>query len=69
MRDAALISAAQRVEHYEMADYVTVRTYAELLGQTQCANLLEETLTEEKAVNQKLTSIAGKVNSKAHQHA
>jgi len=69
VRDAALISAAQRVEHYEMAAYGTVRTYAQLLGQTQCAKLLEETLEEEKAADQKLTSIAGKVNSQAHQHA
>lgn len=69
VRDAALISAAQRVEHYEMAAYGTVRTYAQLLGQKQCAKLLEETLEEEKAADQKLTSIAGKVNTQAYQHA
>lgn len=69
VRDAALISAAQRVEHYEMAAYGTVRTYAQLLGQNQCAELLDETLEEEKAADQKLTSIAGKVNALAHQHA
>lgn len=69
VRDAALISAAQRVEHYEMAAYGTVRTYAQLLGQAQCAKLLDQTLEEEKAADQKLTSIAGKVNSRAHQHA
>lgn len=69
VRDAALISAAQRVEHYEMAAYGTVRTYAQLLGQKQCARLLEETLEEEKAADQRLTSIAGKVNTQAYQHA
>jgi ferritin-like metal-binding protein YciE len=69
VRDAALISAAQRVEHYEMAAYGTVRTYAQLLGQTQCAKLLEETLEEEKAADQKLTSISGTVNKHALQDA
>ena len=69
VRDAAMIAAAQRVEHYEMAAYGTVRTYAELLGQTQCAKLLDETLEEEKAADQKLTSIARKVNVLAQQHA
>ena len=69
VRDAALISAAQRVEHYEMAAYGTVRTYANQLGQSQCARLLEETLEEEKQTDQKLTSIASKVNVQAQQHA
>ena len=69
VRDAALISAAQRVEHYEMAAYGTVRTYAQLLGQSQVAKLLEETLEEEKAADQKLTSIAQKVNVRAQQNA
>lgn len=69
VRDAALISAAQRVEHYEMAAYGTVRTYAQLLGQSEVAKLLEETLEEEKAADQKLTSIAQKVNVKVQQHA
>ena len=69
VRDAALISAAQRVEHYEMAAYGTVRTYANQLGQPQCARLLEETLEEEKQTDQKLTSIASKVNVQAQQHA
>ena len=69
VRDAALISAAQRVEHYEMAAYGTVRTYANQLGQSQCARLLEQTLEEEKQTDQKLTSIASKVNVQAQQHA
>jgi ferritin-like metal-binding protein YciE len=69
VRDSALISAAQRVEHYKMAAYGTVRTYAQILGQAEAAKLLEETLEEEKAAEQKLTSIAQKVNGKAQQHA
>ncbi len=69
VRDAALISAAQRVEHYEMAAYGSVRAYAELLGQTEAAKLLEETLEEEKAADQKLTSISQKVNEAANQNA
>ena len=69
VRDAALISAAQRVEHYEMAGYGTVRTYAELLGQTEASKLLEETLKEEKAADEKLTMISQKVNVKAQQTA
>lgn len=69
VRDAALISAAQRVEHYEMAAYGTVRTYAELLGRVEASKLLEQTLEEEKAADQKLTTISQKVNEKAQQHA
>jgi ferritin-like metal-binding protein YciE len=68
VRDAALISAAQRVEHYEMAAYGTVRSYAEILGQSEAAKLLEQTLEEEKAADQKLTSIAQTVNVKARQY-
>jgi ferritin-like metal-binding protein YciE len=69
VRDAAMISAAQRVEHYEMAGYGTVRTYAELLGQNEIANLLQQTLDEEGETNKKLTQIASKVNRQAHKHA
>src|SRR5262249_443001 len=58
VHDAALISAAQRVEHYEIAAYSTLRTWAEELGHTQARGLLDETLAEEKAANQKLTEIA-----------
>jgi ferritin-like metal-binding protein YciE len=60
--DAGIISAAQRVEHYEMAGYGTVRTYAELLGQGEFANLLQETLDEEKEADQTLSEIASGVN-------
>lgn len=56
--DAALVSAAQKVEHYEIASYGTLRTYARLLGQDEVASLLEQTLDEEKATDEKLTSLA-----------
>ena len=66
VRDAALIAAAQRVEHYEMAGYGTARTFSEQLGLPEIASLLEETLDEEKEANEKLTAIAiEKVNPKA----
>jgi ferritin-like metal-binding protein YciE len=63
--DAGIISAAQRVEHYEMAGYGTVRTYAKLLGQQEHANLLQQTLQEEEQADQKLTQIANTVNVEA----
>lgn len=56
--DAALIAAAQKVEHYEISAYGTLRTYANLLGQPKLASLFEATLNEEKATDQKLTSVA-----------
>jgi len=65
IRDAAIISAAQRVEHYEMAGYGSVRAYAEQLDQKENAKLLQETLEEEKAADKKLTEIAQTVNSRA----
>jgi ferritin-like metal-binding protein YciE len=58
VRDAALIAAAQRVEHYEMAGYGCVRTYARLLGDDIGAGLLEKTLHEEGAADKKLTDLA-----------
>jgi ferritin-like metal-binding protein YciE len=58
VKDAALIAAAQRVEHYEIAGYGTVRTYAEELGFDDAANLLQKTLDEEGKANKKLTSLA-----------
>ena len=64
--DAALISAAQRVEHYEIAGYGTVRTYAELLGFTEAVRLLERTLQEEEAADELLTQIAeSSINAEA----
>ncbi len=63
--DAGIISAAQRVEHYEMAGYGTVRTYAELLGQQEIAQLLQQTLDEERDADETLTEIARGVNLEA----
>jgi ferritin-like metal-binding protein YciE len=57
-RDAGLIAAAQRVEHYEIAAYGTVRTYAELLGHDQHVTLLEKTLNEEEETDERLTQLA-----------
>jgi ferritin-like metal-binding protein YciE len=65
VRDAGLISAAQRVEHYEIAGYGCARTYAELLGDNDGAELLQQTLDEEKATDRKLTEIAGSINVEA----
>jgi ferritin-like metal-binding protein YciE len=58
MRDAGIISAAQKVEHYEIASYGTLRTFAQTLGHTTAVSLLEQTLEEEKAADQKLTEVA-----------
>jgi ferritin-like metal-binding protein YciE len=58
IRDAALIGAAQRVEHYEIAGYGTARTFAEMLGYTEAAELLQQTLDEEKETDQSLTELA-----------
>ncbi|MEW4526735.1 ferritin-like domain-containing protein [Maioricimonas sp. JC845] len=58
VRDAALIAAAQRVEHYEIAAYGTARQLATRLGRSDIARLLQETLDEEGAADRKLTSIA-----------
>ena len=67
--DAGLISAAQHVEHYEMAGYGCVRTYAELLGHSNFVDLLQQTLDEEKATDEKLTQLAGKINVQAEKAA
>lgn len=65
--DAALIGAAQRVEHYEIAAYGTACAFAEELGQTQQASLLNETLEEEKETNEKLTELAEQINAQANE--
>jgi ferritin-like metal-binding protein YciE len=62
VKDAALIAAAQRIEHYEIAGYGCVRTYANLLGDSEAANLLEKTLEEEKEADQLLGGIAEEIN-------
>jgi ferritin-like metal-binding protein YciE len=64
-KDAMLIAAAQRVEHYEMAGYGCVKTYARLLGYEDAAKLLEETLGEEVATDEKLTEAAESINVEA----
>lgn len=58
MRDAGIISAAQKVEHYEIASYGTLRTFAQTLGIDDAAQLLEEILDEEKSADEKLTDVA-----------
>jgi ferritin-like metal-binding protein YciE len=65
LMDAALIGAAQRVEHYEIAGYGTVRAFAEVLGETEHVSLLEQTLEEEKETDEKLTELAEQINSQA----
>jgi ferritin-like metal-binding protein YciE len=61
VRDAGLIAAAQRIEHYEMAGYGCARTYAELLGDKKGARMLDMTLREEEATDLKLTKLAKSV--------
>lgn len=65
IKDAALIGAAQKVEHYEIAAYGTLRTYAELMARDDVVTLLQATLEEEGATDKKLTQIAEKLNAEA----
>jgi len=65
--DAALIGAAQRVEHYEIAAYGTVCEFAKVLGETKHASLLEKTLQEEKQTDEKLTKLAKEINVQANE--
>ncbi len=65
VRDAALIGASQRVEHYEMAGYGTARDFAKTLGMNDVAELLEATLEEEKAADKKLSAISRTLNNQA----
>src|SRR5688572_9523586 len=65
--DAGLIAAAQRVEHYEIAVYGTLKTYARILGDGDAAGLLEETLEEEKETDEKLNQIAESLNLEAEE--
>jgi ferritin-like metal-binding protein YciE len=65
VKDAALITGAQRVEHYEIAAYGTVRTWAHLLGYQDAEQLLQETLDEEKETDLKLNEIAAGINIEA----
>lgn len=63
--DAAIIGAAQRVEHYEIAAYGTAKAFAELLGEDEDVTLLEQTLQEEKETDEKLTELAQEINESA----
>jgi ferritin-like metal-binding protein YciE len=67
LMDAALIGAAQRVEHYEIAAYGTVAEFAKILGEDEHVSLLEETLQEEKDTDEKLTSLAQEINPQANE--
>jgi len=66
IRDAKLIGAAQRVEHYEIAAYGTARSFAQTIGETQVADLLQETLDEEGETDKKLTALAETINEEAN---
>lgn len=65
VKDAALICAAQKVEHYEIAGYGTMRAFAELLGYEEARELIEETLEEEKDTDERLTELAAAINIEA----
>ncbi|MGA2355151.1 MAG: ferritin-like domain-containing protein [Terriglobales bacterium] len=67
LMDSALIGAAQRVEHYEMAAYGTVCEFAKILGESEHASLLQETLDEEKETDEKLTELAKQINPEANE--
>jgi ferritin-like metal-binding protein YciE len=69
VRDVGIIAAAQKVEHYEMAAYGTVRTFAEILGEDNAADLLDQTLEEEKHADAVLTEIADVANTRADRAA
>jgi ferritin-like metal-binding protein YciE len=65
LMDAGIISAAQRVEHYEIGAYGCVREYAQFLGENEAVSLLSQTLEEEKETDQKLTELAHTINKEA----
>ena len=67
--DACIITSAQRVEHYEIAGYGTVKTYARQLGRTNFAQLLEQILQEEKEADHKLSMLADSINERAREAA
>ena len=65
VKDAGLIGAAQRVEHYEIAAYGTAKAFADTFGHSEHVSLLEETLEEEKETDKKLTDLAQQINAQA----
>ena len=67
VKDAMLIAAAQRVEHYEIAAYGTVKAFAQVLGYDDAFSLLDETLQEEVATDEKLTEASESINQQANQ--
>lgn len=69
LMDAALIGAAQRVEHYEIAAYGTVAEFARILGEPEHESLLKEILEEEKETDEKLTELAEEINPQANEAA
>jgi ferritin-like metal-binding protein YciE len=69
LMDAALIGAAQRVEHYEIAAYGTASEFAQILGESEHVRLLDETLREEKEADEKLTALAKEINPQANEGA
>jgi ferritin-like metal-binding protein YciE len=69
VKDAAIIAAAQRVEHYEIAGYGTARTFANLLGEDEAVSLLQKTLDEEKETDSKLNQLAENINVAAEEAA
>jgi ferritin-like metal-binding protein YciE len=69
VRDAGIIGGAQKVEHYEMASYGSLRTWAQQMGHTEAAQLLQQTLDEEKAADEKLSQIAQQLNVEAVRRA
>jgi ferritin-like metal-binding protein YciE len=69
VRDAAIITSAQRVEHYEIAAYGSVRDFAQIMGETQQAGLLQQTLDEEKHADEVLTSMSNAANTRADKAA
>jgi ferritin-like metal-binding protein YciE len=66
IRDARLIGAAQRVEHYEIAAYGTARAFAQTLGETKIADMLQDTLDEEGQTDKQLTALAESINEEAN---
>ena len=67
VRDAGIIGAAQAVEHYEIARYGTLKAWAKLLGEDEAADLLDQTLEEEKAADKKLTMLSDSINLAAEE--
>ena len=67
LMDAGIVSAAQRVEHYEMAGYGTACAFAEELGESDHVSLLKETLEEEKETDEKLSTLSKQINPLANQ--